>query len=111
MISQAILIHTVGLKQVEERTYDAVGCVGSTVYTEAIELPAYVTETSYSEVPGGSQPNVAALLCYINFNVAITAVDKAWVVEFEDGNYNIVDVAWAFDKRHVELTLTKVENK
>lgn len=111
MISKAIMINTVGIKQVEDRTLDSVGCATETTYTETVELPAYVTETSYSEISGGSQPNVAALICYINYNAAITAVDKSWVVEFEDADYSILNVDWTFDKRHVELILTRVEGK
>jgi hypothetical protein len=111
MISTAIMTSTVGLKQVEERTYDAVGCIASVTYTEAASYPGYVTETTYSEFQDGKQVNLNGLLCYINSNAAIADVDKTWVVEFEGADYNIVNVDWAFEKRHVELTLSRVENK
>jgi hypothetical protein len=110
MISDAILIHTVDLKQVESITYDDIGCKTGVTYSTPITVPAYVTETQYKETIDGKQVNINGYLCYVNYITALDAIDKTWVVTYNNNDYPIVNIDRTFDNMHIEILITDVSN-
>lgn len=110
MISDSIMIYTAGFKQVEDTTYDAIGCPTEITYSEAVTLPCYITETTYKEMIDGKQVNQNGYLLYINYVSSLESIDKTWIVEYNSKNYAIVNIDRTFDERHIEITLTDISN-